>query len=177
MSDLFTLDAQTLATVEQGIDSLIHQLGKWCKLIYVFDKMPCNNCILDPATDRSSNQYNGVGPKPFHGGKCPVCHGGGYIVASGEKEDIVQLLIDWQPKPWQFVGPSNENIARLPAGLVQTKGFVADMPKVIQARYLIVDYKNATMASNRFVRWGEPVMQGNIVKSKYYICFWQRYEG
>lgn len=175
MADLFELDAETLATVENGIDSLIHQLGKDCKLIFEGDKQVCNNCIFDSANNRSSNKYNGVGPTPFTTGKCPVCKGAGFLPGTQTTVDYAKFLIDWQPKPWNFVDP-NAGI-KVPQGLVQTKGFVADLPKVLQAKYLVVDYTNATLIQNKFVRWGEPVLQGNIVKSKYFICFWQRYGG
>lgn len=176
MADLFQLDPTTLATVENGIDSLIHQLGKQCKLEYeagADSETQCPNCNYDPNTNRSSNIYNGVGPKPFQGGKCPVCKGKGYMPRSGVRYDIVQLLIDWQPKPWNFFDP-NTNL-RLPQGMVSTKGFVADMPKIIQAKSIIIDYQNSSLTTNRFIRWQEPVLQGNIVKSKYFVCFWQRF--
>lgn len=177
MADLFELDPQTLATVELGIDSLIHQLGKWCKLIYVFDQVQCNNCLFDSVARKSSGRYNGVGPKPFQGGRCPVCHGSGYIPGEGPQEELIQLLIDWQPKPWLFMGLPYSNMEKIPQGMVQTKGFAADMPKLMQAKYLIVDYANALFTSNRFVLWGQPVLTGNILKSKYVVSFWQRYEG
>ena len=171
MADLFELDAETLATVENGIDSLIHQLGKDCKIIYESARTVCNNCIYDSINHRSTNQYNTVGPKPFTSGKCPVCRGTGYLPGNETTSEVVQLLVDWQPKPWHFVDP---NIV-VPQGLVSTKGFVADMPKVMQAKYIIIDYTNATFNSHKFVRWGEVVLQGNIVKSKYFLAFWQRF--
>lgn len=173
MSDLFQLDAETLATVENGIDSLIHQLGKQCQIIYESDRQICPNCIFDSNNKRSTNKYNGVGPKPFQTGRCPVCKGSGYLPGQQSTFEVVQLLIDWQPKPWLFVDPN----VTVPQGMVSTKGFIADMPKVLQAKYIIIDYQNANYTSNRFVRWGEPVAQGNIVKSKYFLCFWQRYGG
>lgn len=174
--DLFTLDDETLATVENGIDTLIRQLGKQCKLIYEGEQSQCPNCNFDSTFNRSTNIYNGVGPKPFNRGRCPVCHGTGYLPGGGITSEVVTFLIDWQPKPWQWEDPRNTEI-RYPAGLVQTKGFVVDLPKVLQAKYIIVDYLNAVFENNRFVRWNEPVLQGNIVKSKYFIAFWQRFQG
>jgi hypothetical protein len=175
MADLFELDDQTLATVQQGIDSLIHQLGKWCKIIYEFDKVQCNNCLFDSSAQKSSGRYNGVGPKPFQGGRCPVCHGTGYIPGGGTRSDIVQFLIDWQPKPWLFLGPNSTELAKIPRGLVQTKGFVTDLPKARQAKYLIVDYANASPdSSNRYALWGEPLITGNIARNRYFVAFWQR---
>lgn len=173
MADLFSLDAQTLATVQNGIDSLIHQLGKMCKLVSDTERQLCNNCNFDSVTQRSSNIYNGVGPKPFRGGKCPVCHGSGFLPGTQGTTDIVQLLVDWQPKPYQLLEAAG-SLERLPAGLVHTKGFVTDMPKIIQAKYMIIDYANATYQSNRFTKYGEPTPSGNIVKARYFICLWQR---
>lgn len=175
MPDIFTLDDATLATVENGIDSLIHQLGKDCKLIFEAEKQVCINCIFDPINNRSSGKYNGVGPRPFKGGKCPICKGTGYLLGTQTTEDYAQFLIDWQPKPWLFIDP-NANI-KIPQGLVQTKGFIADLPKVLQAKYIIIDYKNTSLITNRFVRWGEALISGNIVRNKYFIAWWQRYGG
>lgn len=170
---LFELDDETLATVENGIDTLINQLGKDCQIIYEPQKQVCPNCIFDPNANRSTNVYNGVGPKPFQSGKCPVCKGVGFLPGSGVMTDVVRFLIDWQPKPWNFVDP-NLNV-KVPQGLVQTKGFVADMPKVMQAKYIIIDYKNTGLTNNRFILWGEPTIQGNIVKSRYFVARWQRF--
>ena len=173
MEDLFTLDQDTLDTVEAGINSLIHQLGKPCKIIYEPDKLPCTNCYLDVTSDTSTGVYNQVGPKPFTIGKCPVCKGKGYLPTTGLVEETVQFLIDWQPKPWAI--PYQNSNTQLPAGIAQTKGFIADMPRVIQAKYIIIDYTNVGLTHNKFVKYGEPVIVGNILKSRYFICFWQRY--
>lgn len=174
MADLFTLDADTLAIVENGIDSLIHQLGKFCKLIYEDVPQICNNCIFDSNANRSSNIYNSVGPKPFRGGKCPVCRGSGYLPASNTTEEIVQLLVDWQPRPSTIIDVRNTDI-RLPAGVVMTKGFAVDMPKIIQCKYIIIDYLNAHYTTQKFVKFGEAFLTGNVVRAKYFACFWQRY--
>lgn len=58
--------------------------------------------------------------------------------------------------------------------LVMAKGFIADMPKVIQAKYIILDYQNAKYENNRFAIWGEPVVQGNIIQTKYFNAFFVR---
>jgi hypothetical protein len=173
MADLFQLDPQTLATVENGIDSLIHQLGKQCMLVFDGQPAVCNNCIFDPNTGRSSNVYNGVGPKPFGGGKCPVCHGTGFLPGTQTTQQPVQLLIDWQPKLWQFFN-MNDTTLRIPQGLVHSKGFAADLPKVVQAKFVIIDYLNPSYNSSRYRLWGEASLTGNIVKSKYFIAFWER---
>jgi len=175
VADLFELDADTLQTVEDGIGTLIHQLGKWCQLVYESGNTVCNNCQFDPVTQRSSGIYNGVGPRPFRGGRCPVCKGSGFLPGTGTTVETVQLLMDWQPKPWQFFNPQDTQV-RIPQGMVSTKGFAADLPRILQAKYLIVDYLNAEFQNNRFVRWGEPFLTGNIVKSKFFLCFWTRYQ-
>lgn len=175
MADLFSLDPQTLATVENGIDSLIHQLGKMCKLIYDTNETQCSNCIFDPINRRSTNRYNGVGPQPFNTGRCPVCHGTGFLPGGSVTTDTVQLLIDWTPKPWLYIDPKNTTDGRFPMGLVSTKGFVADLPKIIQAKYIVIDYLNAKYSTNRFVLYDQPTLQGNIVKSKFFVALWQRY--
>jgi hypothetical protein len=175
MADLFTLDADTLATVENGIDSLIHQLGKACTLVFETEPERCPNCNFDSTTGRSSNVYNGVGPRPFRTGKCPVCKGSGYLPGSQTTKQTVQLLVDWMPKPYLFATPNAVGAIEIPQGIVQTKGFAADLPRILQAKYIIIDSVNTQYQTHRFRLWKEPTLSGNIVKSKYFLAFWERF--
>ncbi len=182
MADLFVITPDIRLIGEQAINALINQLGKLCQVVYeAGDVQQCSNCFFDTPNQRSTNRYNGTGPRLFTSGKCPVCRGSGYLPDTTVETDTLTLLIDWQPKSWtimdnltplQGTTPGAGKIGK--GDLVSAKGYIADMPKVIQAKYIILDYQNAKYENNRFMLWGEPVVQGNIIQTKYFNCYFAR---
>lgn len=181
MADLFTITQDIKNIGEQAINALINQLGRDCKVVYESQLSEvCSNCFFDSLNQRSTNKYNGTGPRPFTSGKCPVCRGSGFLAGTSNSTDTLKLLIDWQPKQWTIMntatvqGVTPERGKMSQGDLVMAKGFIADMPKVIQAKYIILDYQNAKYENNRFAIWGEPVVQGNIIQTKYFNAFFVR---
>jgi hypothetical protein len=182
MSRLFTITPDIRKIGEQAINDLIDNLGRQCKVIYESETAQvCNNCFFDSANQRSTGKYNGTGPRAFASGKCPVCRGTGYLPNTTESSDTLTLLIDWQPKEWAIIDRMVTLQGAPPAGgkigkgnMVMVKGYIADMPKVIQAKYIILDYPNAQYENNRFILWGEPVVQGNIIQTKYFNAYMTR---
>lgn len=172
MADLFKITPAIRNLAQGAIDSMIDQLGKTCRLVFESPQTACPNCFFDVRTRRSSGVYNNTGPQPFTRPPCPVCHGTGMIGAAETYQDV-KFLIDRNPKPWQFVDID----VTLPQGLLQTKGYIVDLPKVLQAKYLIVDPDNSKYETNRYRLWGEPMPSGNIVANRYMVCLWVRYGG
>lgn len=169
MADLFTIGPDIRGLARDAVDTMINQLGKDCKLIFDPIQQQCPNCYFDDVNQKSSGVYNTTGPIPFTKPPCPVCRGKG-VITTDPISKVKRLLIDWQPKPWQFL-PTGVVV---PQGLVQTKGFVTDLPDVLECKHIIIDYENAIYQNHRFVKWGEPIPTGNIVPNRYIICFWQR---
>jgi hypothetical protein len=99
-----------------------------------------------------------------------VCRGRGLVDGQGVTR-VARFLIDWRPKYWQFIDTTG---IKVPQGVVQTKGFISDMPDVIQAKHIIIDYQHAEFVKAKFYLWGEPIPQGNIVPNRYFIAFWSR---
>jgi hypothetical protein len=179
MADLFVITQDIRNIGEQAINALINQLGKLCQVVYESELVEqCPNCFFDTSNRRSTNKYNGTGPRSFTTGKCPVCSGSGFLPSTARATDTLTLLIDWQPKVWNFMDTNVTVQGALPEGgkvakgdLVSMKGFIADMPKVMQAKHIILDYQNAQYENNRFALWGEPVVQGNIIQTKYFNAY------
>lgn len=169
MPDLFIIDEDIRTLTFDAISTMIHQLGKDCKLIFDPITTQCPNCIFDSVNNTSSGVYNGTGPVSFTRPPCPVCRGVGTIVEDAV-EQTVRFLIDWQPKPWLYL-PAGTVV---PEGLVQTKGFIEVLPLVIQSNEIIIDPAHALYQNNRFMKWGEPVPTGNIKQNSFFIAFWQR---
>jgi hypothetical protein len=171
MPDLFVITDDIRSLAQSAIDSMLNQLGKPCKLIYEPVRTPCNNCFLDTTTNLSSGQYNGTGPMSFTRGKCPVCGGSGYLPGETERSDVVTMTVIWKPNVYKYFAPN----VQLPDSLIVLKGYVTDLPKVLQAKYVIPDYLNQVYQSSRFVLFEAPHPQGSIVKNRYFRSFWKRY--
>ena len=170
MGKLFKITPSIRRLSANAIDTMIAELGKLCLLAYPTPVAACPNCHFDSASGLSNGVYNGTGPRSFLRPPCPVCRGKG-VVGGNDAFNEVKFLIDGQPKPWNFIDTSG---IKVPQGMLQVKGFVVDMPKVIQSTYMVVDHNNANYENNKFYLWGEPIPSGNIVANRYFIAFFSR---
>lgn len=169
MGKLFTISPKIRKIAQDGIDDLIDQLGKDCLLVYPSVQEDCPNCVFDPTTGRSSGVYKTGGPRPFpRGSICPVCRGKGTI--DSDHTDVIRLLCTWNPK--QFVMLAG-NIER-PYSVLQTKGYMTDVPKIIQARRLIVQLPIEPYVRATFELMSEPIDPGNIIQGRYFIALWKQ---
>jgi hypothetical protein len=101
---------------------------------------------------------------------CPACSGTGFLPGSDTVTTELKLLVDWNPKIYKAV----DDVLRLPFDLALVKGFLADEPKVLQARYIILDYANAIYTNNRYIILSQPVNRANILVNKYFEFYLQR---
>jgi hypothetical protein len=170
-------------TAEAALDSLMAPaeaggLGKHCTLAFPPVRVRCPNCGWDNANRRSNSRYKSGGPQPFPvGGLCPVCNGKGSI-DTPVTQDIV-LLCNWNPKEWVRLpnfDPSNVNI-QIPGGMLQTKGFLADVPRILQSRKLLVETAIQGIVNYTYELDGEPVDSGNIIQGRYFYAMWKRAGG
>lgn len=171
MANLFDLDPETLANIQDGLDSLVNVLGKKCRLVYPPKWTTCNNCILDPQNQRSSNHYRHGGPIKFpDGAACPQCNGDGKV-ATQVSEDV-KFLCEWNPSKFFYPIPNLD--IRVPFGVIQTKGFIKDWPKVERCDYLVFQVALAGLGERRYKLLGEPGDRSNIVQERYFVATWQR---
>jgi hypothetical protein len=149
--------------IADAVYDLINQWGKVCKLFYPPKLVECNNC--------SRSTYRTGGPMPFNFGVCPLCKGSSNIKASETTEDIT-MLIDIRPKPY-ILALAGIDI-RNPDGLILSKGFVKDLPKIKQCNFMqLMDIDG--YGHQRFKLYGEPFDLYNIAQSKYFTAFWKQY--
>lgn len=173
---MFSVPSDSLTFAQSVFDDMLNNWdGKPCQLFYAETQQVCPNCIINPATRVSTNRYNGTGPQPFPTGQtCPVCNGRGFIINTA-KSDTITMAVDWTPKPWMNVGPAGGTVLRVPGGMVTSRGFVTDLPKVIRADYAFLDTSNTTI-TNRFKLYGKPFVSGATVTNRYFMAIWQRAE-
>lgn len=171
MGQLFTLDAATKAVITQGLDDLITELGKDCKLIYPPRMVNCTNCIQDPIGKKSSNHYLHGGPVPFSGvSTCPMCNGEFKIAR--ENSESIKMLCAWKPRDF-FLPVPNLNIT-IPMSYVQTKCYLKDLPKINRAQYLQFQVKTEGIQNKLFELHGEPGDVSNIIQDRYVVATWKR---
>jgi hypothetical protein len=171
---IFTLSADVKAIAQQAIDDLHNELGKDCRLVYPSRMVPCANCVFDPIGKKSSNFYLNGGPAPFQNGTlCPMCDGNGLIAQ--EVTEVVRMLVAWSPRHW-FIQKMPTNV-QSPAGLIQTKGFYADVPKILQARQMILETPLEPSVRYRFFLESEPIDASNIIQGRYFVALWRRQGG
>lgn len=176
MADLFTLTPQIRAVFQSGIDSIINQLGRPCKLYLDGKKSPCPNCYFDAVAGRSTGVYNGTGPRPFTRPPCPVCKGTGYDPATAVVEEVRTFTVQRNVKPASVL-PLDTIVT--PNSLALIKGYAADLPVVLAAHYVVLDYTNAVYLADKYqlYKGTSPTLTGSIVAGRYFTALLQKVEG
>lgn len=170
MGHLFTLTPSIKGIAQQAITDLISQLGKDCTLIWPPRATPCPDCLPDLIGKKSSNRWRTGGPVWFPDGSiCPMCQGKGQLFE--EKTKTIKMLCAWSPKDFFLKVPFN---IQVPDNQIQTKGFIADMPDVLQARRMRVESAVQPYIHYEFDLKTEPIDPGNIVQGKFWIARWER---
>lgn len=171
MGTLFTLTPGVKGIITTALDDLITELGKDCVLIYPSRWTSCVNCIFDPAANASANRYRPGGPIPFLDGTlCPVCAGKGK--AEQEVSETIRMLCAWQPK--DFYLPISESDLRVPGGLIQTKFYLKDRPKVVRADHCVFESAIEPSVRMTYRLDGDPADVSNIIQGRYCVATWRR---
>lgn len=170
MGIIFTLDPEIKATIQDALDDLITELGKPCKLVYPSKSVKCVNCIYDPIGKKSSNIWKTGGPMKFMVGVCPMCNGGG--TRAEEVSETIKMLCAWEPK--KFFVPFQEINIKSPYGLLQTKFYLKDLPKIKMADHLVFQVPIEPYVKSNYYLIGEPGDQSNIIQDRYCIATWER---
>lgn len=130
----------------------------------------CNNCIIDSISLLSSNKYNNNGPQPFEEGSiCPVCMGVGQINSLSSIE-IVNMICIFDSKYWLNWSSKTLNI---PNNMVQTICGIDLLPKVRNAKEIIIDNNLAQYGNYIYERAGDPEPVG-LDPHQYIITMWKR---
>jgi hypothetical protein len=175
--DFFSIDKEDLEVMTGIFDDMENTFSSVCKIIYKTTETICPNCIINPRTGESMNRYKTGGPIPFDAGEiCPVCEGRGRVQDTS-LSDLINMTIDWRPKPWMNLGQSNnsDQIVRIPSGTVTATGFSKDIPKILRADYVLLDIENQYI-TNKYKLSGDPYMFGSITNRRYFFSVWEKAE-
>jgi len=168
MGDLFTLTPDILALAKTAFSDLIVEMGKNCELYYT-NTIPCENCIPDDMIGRGS-VYNGTGPNPFNLGMCPLCNGTGN--SQDFTSEIIRMSVNKEIKSFFGKVPN----IRIPDGSIQTRGYIADLPKVLRCDHMICQVELKPYIVETYKLYGTPTDKSNIVQNTFFYATWERYE-
>jgi hypothetical protein len=165
MSTYLQLDTETRSLIQGCMDDLVEIFGRPCTLVYPARMTPCENCVYDTVTQLSSNRWRSGGPIPFpNSTACPQCNGKGF--AATEVSETLTFICETDPK--KFIAPFNKLALTVPAGYLQIKGRLTDIPKVERAEFLLYQI------DKRYVRVGEALDHFNLVPNRYFHCLFER---
>lgn len=166
MGELFTITADIRQIATTAFTDLITELGKDCMLFYEPTFTECVNCYYDGQIKRSSGIYRG-GPVPFERGfMCPVCAGEGGLFT--DNTEVVRMLVNKDPKKFFTFDK-----LRTPEIDMQSKGFLTDLPKFKQAKYIIAQINLQPYLVEKYIMVGTPTDTSNIVQDKFFVANWR----
>ena len=165
MAKIFEITDDIRQIAADAIDDLIDQLGKQCRLVYTAF-IPCD-CV------DGGNHGLGGGPIPIDNTLgCPFCRDTPGKKAVEITEDII-LLCNWDVKYFKSI-PEIRILLEQGETIVQTKGYLTDMHKIMRAEYIIIQVPLMGLIKYKFKRISEPCDTNNIVQERYFKCFWKR---
>jgi hypothetical protein len=91
------------------------------------------------------------------------------IIREVEVFTEIKLKVYWNPKEWiNVVGD-----IQVPNNVIQTIGFMKDLPQILKAKALIVHKDIQDYKEMRFERMGEHIPMG-LRQTRYFSCLWSR---
>jgi hypothetical protein len=118
---------------------------------------------------RSANKYNGTGPAPFGNlSICPVCNGLGLIDMSAE--ETIHMAVIFDSKYWFNWDSKSVNISN---NMAQSICSISLLPKLQNAKEIIIDTTIAGYGNRRYTRVNEPEVCG-LGENRYIITMWQK---
>jgi hypothetical protein len=158
-----------------AIDALLDKSGLSVPCLFRYDgaqnTVYCNNCIFDTISQLSANKYNGTGATPFPtNAVCPVCMGMGKTISPSSGETIYLACI-FNSKYWVKM---SSQVLNVPDGSVQTLCKNTLLPKIRNAKDIIIDTTNIGPYGNyTYQRAGDPEPVG-LGDHRYIITMWTR---
>lgn len=143
------------------IDSTFNIFGVTCQLVSI-------NKVEEINTIPNNNipEKNSINAHRIRGGDYER---GQKIIREIETLTDIKLKVYWDQKNWVNVGGNMV----IPDGSIQTIGFMTDLPKVLQAKALLVHKDIKDYKELRFERMGEHIPMG-LRQNRYFGCMWKR---
>jgi len=172
MGELFTLTPEIIELGRKAFSDMIVELGKNFTLYYPPTFTECVNCYYDGESQRSSSVYRPGGPSPFSQGQiCPVCVGvGGQL--TNITEDI-RMSVSFDVKTFYDFKLLKDTTYRIGESIMQSRGYIADLPKVIKCEYMVGPLNTQNYIQQRFKLISQPIDVSNIVQARFFVATWK----
>lgn len=176
MAKIFEITSQIRQIASDAIDDLIDQLGKDVKLVYPPIASPCT-CATDLVGKKGASIWQTGGPAPASWSGttgCPLCGGSGkqYTPSS----NTIKLLCNIDIKTFENIGGIDVRL-RQSGTIVQTKGYLSDLPKLDKCEYAIFQTTIQGIQEYRYKLISDPTDVNNIVPNRYFMALWKRIGG
>jgi hypothetical protein len=165
---LSILTPQFKQLFNNAIDAIVDQSGLTIPCTFQYastSKTYCNNCVFDPITQKSSNEYNGTGDSPFpENSICPVC--GGMGLSNNNSAETIYMSVIFDSRYW--IG-WNSKTMKIPDGSVQTICKDDLLSKIKNTNYIYFNNDDSILYNLA----GPPQLAGLSGKD-YLICMWNK---
>lgn len=157
---MLELPAELRTTINSVFDEMITEWGKDCLLIYPVKQVVCS----------CGGNFRASGNKVTKiSSTCSLCNDSGF--REEETTTVIKMSVIDNPANFSNKFPRNMQI---PDGTIETKGFVADLPKVMQATHLIVQPSVDIGIQWKYSKFSEPKDIYNIAQNRYFYLHWTR---
>jgi len=140
--------------------------GNFSKPCVVYYQPTIEACNCEDSVSGPTPAWISGGPMTQFDPSCPLCSGRGTITK--ENFESIKLILEFNPSKFDPVWKSQ--LTRLPQGVMQAKGFLADLPKVTKCIYLKDDLTQ--YADRKWSLCETPVSPGKIIQNKYFSSVW-----
>jgi hypothetical protein len=145
----------------EAIDYTIEIFGVTCQLVSI-------NKVEEIVHTPNNNipEKNSINAHRIRGGDYERAN---KIIKEVEVLTDIKLKVYYDPRQWVNVGGN----IKAPEGSVQTVGFMSDLPKILQAKAMIIHKDIKDIKELRYEMMGEyaPVTFKN---DRYFSCLWKR---
>lgn len=156
-----------------AIEEILSDTGLTIPCVLYYDKPSvhsfCNNCVIDPISQVSSNLYNSTGPSPFPENTiCPVCGGSGLI--SGESSETLNLAVLFDHK--YFIKFVDATYLNYPNNSIQTICSSSLVKKIRACSKLSLSGTAGQFSYTEYRRESDPQPIG-FGDSSYIVTLWR----
>lgn len=168
MAKIFEITNNIKKIAADAIEDLYSQLAKGVRLYYPPQNVPCSNCAGGFGNKPDSSFTHGA-PTNLTNINCSFCGGVGYKSVAQTEE--INLKLNFNLKSFKDQIPQN---VQVPDGILQAKGFIEDIPKILKAEYMVAQTTFEPYIQQTYKLWIPPTDTSNIAQNRFFVSYWKR---
>lgn len=165
---IIQIPTQVRQAFQQSVDTFLDNvLSRQCTLYFPPLQIPCPS--LNQQGDLPQSSWLSGDPQFIHSQQlCPLCNGTNFIAQ--EQSTVITMAIYWRASQFSTLFPADY---RMEDGVIQTKGYCSDLTKILNSTRMEA-YQDLGVDHYKFKLFGEPIMPGKVVASRYFYALWKR---